>query len=444
MSIQKKLSYKQIWTIAYPIILGSIGQLILSVGDTIMISKLGSEAVAASGLSSVFFIFLYIIPFSFGSGVQIHIGKCNGAKQYHKIGSLFLSGLISLFTLSFSIIVLFFIFKGLVFKHVVEDYNVRALCLEFLNYRIYGLIPITLMIIIRAFFFGIINTKPIMWATIILSTSNLFLDYVLIFGKYGFKEYGIGGAAIASCMAETLTFIYLAIYGITTLNLKKYFIKPKVKWKLIYENYNTSFPISAQGVLAMSSYFFFFIFIEKLGTKVLAASTITRQLSLFLIMPGVGLAHASNTISSNLNGAKFFSEIPKSVIKLIKLAIAVMGLIALMCYPFLSFIAGLFTKDVVVMELTILYSKIVSIGAVLFIMSYIYLNAINGIGKTKQALVIEFIGFLIYIIFPYFVITYFKSGAFAWTTESVYGIIVLILSIYYLNKIIKKKNLETI
>ena len=55
-----------------------------------------------------------------------------------------------------------------------------------------------------------------------MALTNIFLDYALIFGHFGFPEYGIGGAAIASVLAEVTASVFFIVYTLKFIDLKKY------------------------------------------------------------------------------------------------------------------------------------------------------------------------------------------------------------------------------
>ncbi len=96
--MQTNISYKGIWKLSTPIILGLLAQNIIQVIDTAFLGRVGEVELGASALAGVFYLALFIVGFGFATGTQILIGRRNGEKNYKAIGCC----LIMPFILSFS------------------------------------------------------------------------------------------------------------------------------------------------------------------------------------------------------------------------------------------------------------------------------------------------------------------------------------------------------
>ena len=81
-------SYREIWRISYPIILGSVAQNIVNVTDTIFLGRLGVVALGAAGNAGIFYFVLMVVGLGFSVGMQIIIGRRNGENNHAAIGDL--------------------------------------------------------------------------------------------------------------------------------------------------------------------------------------------------------------------------------------------------------------------------------------------------------------------------------------------------------------------
>ncbi|MEG1910708.1 MAG: MATE family efflux transporter, partial [Bacteroidales bacterium] len=89
MSHLSTISYKRIWQIALPMILGSVAQNLITLADTIFLGNVGEVELGAAAIASIFYQTLVMLMFGFGIGTQITIAKRLGEKKGKTIGSVF-------------------------------------------------------------------------------------------------------------------------------------------------------------------------------------------------------------------------------------------------------------------------------------------------------------------------------------------------------------------
>ena len=204
LSIMNSLySNKKIFQVTYPIFLTLIAQNIVNVTDTAFLGRVSEIALGASAIGGVFYIAIYFVGFGFSQGAQIMIARRNGEKNYGQIGSIFNNALVFNFLIATIIFTLSLFFIPDLMRYLVHSDRIYQASIEFLNWRIYGFFFSFLNVTFRAFFVGITRTKVLTVSAVITALTNIILDYLLIFGKFGFPEWGIEGAAIASTAAET-------------------------------------------------------------------------------------------------------------------------------------------------------------------------------------------------------------------------------------------------
>ena len=187
--IKTSVTYKEIWKIAYPIILGSIVQNIISVTDTAFLGRVGEIELGAAAIGGVFYITLIMLGFGFSIGTQIIVARRFGENRQNEIGETIEHSHYFLIVLSIVLIFLMRAFMPFLFENVLESEEVRIATNEYLSYRIWGLFFACINFGFRAFYIGIARTKVITWTTIFMALTNVFLDYALIFGNVGFNEY---------------------------------------------------------------------------------------------------------------------------------------------------------------------------------------------------------------------------------------------------------------
>ncbi|NQX98150.1 MAG: MATE family efflux transporter [Flavobacteriales bacterium] len=216
------ISYKNIWKIAFPIIISGIAQNVVNVTDTMFLGQVSNIALGAGGNAGIFYFVLVITGMGFTTGAQIIIGRRNGEKNYNQIGKIVDHSLYFIIPLS---IVLFFFMKFLspfLLERITLSSNILEASLNYLSYRSFGIFFAYINFVFIAFYVGTTKTKILMPITIVMMLSNVFLDYSLIFGNFGFPKMGIKGAALASVISEAVALLFFIIYTLKKIDLNKY------------------------------------------------------------------------------------------------------------------------------------------------------------------------------------------------------------------------------
>lgn len=438
MEITKTYSYKDIWRVSMPIMLGLLTQNVMQITNTIFLGRVGEVEFGAAGLAGIYYIAFFMLGFGFSIGAQIMIGRRNGQERYNDIGTIVIQGI--MFLLIFATLLYFAsnYFSSTLLRKWIKSHDVYEAAAHYLDWRTFGFFFASVNIMFRAFFVGIARTSVLTYNALVMTVVNVIFDYLLIFGELGFPQLGIAGAGIASLIAETSSIIFFIVYTKLTVNLSKYgFHKMKFKFSIIRSILNISIFTMVQYAISMSTWFIFFLAIENHGERDLAITNIIRTFYMIFFIPMNALATTANTLVSNTMGMKKISEvIPliKRICLLSLIIVVVMGLITLSASKFwISLIASdkdlnLITETVMPLLVLVTALPICSIGTVVF-------NAISGTGNTRMALILELITMFIYVSYMWKIVIIDKSSvALCWTTEHVYWLTLLVLSCIYFGK----------
>ena len=91
--MQTKYTYKEIWLIAYPILISLLMEQMIGMTDTAFLGRVGEIELGASAIAGIFYIVMFMVAFGFSIGAQILIARRNGEQQYKEIGNLFYQGI---------------------------------------------------------------------------------------------------------------------------------------------------------------------------------------------------------------------------------------------------------------------------------------------------------------------------------------------------------------
>jgi putative MATE family efflux protein len=433
--LNTQITYKVVWKIALPIIAGQVAQNIMVAIDTAFLGRVSEVALGASALGGLFYLAVVMLGIGFGSGVQILIGRRNGEKEYSQIGKLTDHSFYFLLVLAVILFALLFFASPLLLKSFINSNAVYQGTIEFLRYRSWGIFFAFANIVFVSFYVGTIRTKILTYSTLITAVTNVVLDYLLIFGHNGFPEMGIGGAGLASAIAEVMAFIYFLYRTYYFEDRKKFllFRFAKIEKETISKMLKVSGPLMFQTFLSFSGWFFFFMIIEHLGERALAVSNICRSIYMLMMIPLWGLCSACNTLVSNLIGEKRQDE----VIPLIK-KIAIISLLITACIVIFNLIIPrqiimVYTNDASLVKEAVNVLFVISGALILFSVSIVMFFGVSGTGNTRITFLFEIFTIAAYLIIAYLLAIVFETPVhYVWLVECFYFLVIGLLSFVYL------------
>lgn len=432
--MKSQITNKEIWSIAIPIMLGNLAQTIINFTDTAFLGHLGVIELGASMLAGLFYFVFTTIAAGFAIGIQIIIARRFGEGNNGRVGVIFEHGslfVLILGTILFSII---YFFSDVLLAWIIDSPNIYASSLDYIKYRQFGIIFVCFNFLYRGLYVGISNTKVITYSTIIMAIVNILLDYCLIFGKLGFPEMGIGGAALASLCAEIAAFLFFGIYSYITLKDKDFgmFKIHKLESELMRRILKVATPTMVQKLFSFGVWFVFFIMIEKMGETATGISSIVRSIYMILITPAFAFATTTNTLVSRTIGAGHPEQVFSTITKIMKncLLCTLPVIIILAIIPIQ--VVSIYTDDLNLAQMVVPSIYAICIGAIFQAIGNGYFEAVSGTGNTSAALYLETSVLIIYLIFVAIMTKITTEVQWVWTAEILYGSILALICIIYM------------
>lgn len=428
-------SNKQIVKVSSPILLSLLAQNLIQVIDTAFLGRVGEVELGASALAGIIYIAIYTLGFGFSMGSQILIGRRNGEGNYHQIGEIVIQGILFLLIPALLLIPLLRYASIHWLPAMFASQEVAGAVSDYLVWRVFGLLFAFTNVMFRAFYIGIARTKVLTLNAVVMALVNVLFDYGLIFGNLGMPEMGIAGAAIASVIAEISSTLFFILYTHKRANAHTYgFTSIRFQWAVIRKILDISIFMMAQYLLSVGTWMLFFLFIENyMGERSLAVTNIVRSFYTIFTIPSHALGSSTSTLVSNTIGAGNSKEVLRLVKRISLLSLGVMLLVILLVILFPRLMIHIYTDDPsligdTVVPLYVLISSLplYSVGTVLF-------SAVSGTGNTRTALGYEIFTLIFYLAYMWLVIIFLRlSVAVAWTTEHVYWLFLMTLSLFYL------------
>lgn len=429
--------YKKIWTISFPILVGTIIQQLIGLTDTAFLGRVGEIELGASAIAGVFYIMFFMLGHGFSIGAQIIMARRNGEGNFSEIAPILYQGLSFLFLGAAVVIAASLTIAPIVLKNIIQSPQIYAASIEYLDIRIYGLIFSFAIVMYRAFYVGITNTKILSLNAILMLFTNIILNYILIFGKFGFPAMGIQGAAIASVISEAVSLLFIIFYTRLKIDIEKYGFHKFIFFKLqtLKEILDISIWTMLQSFISLGTWFFFFVAIEHLSEDALAISNVLRSISSLPFMIMVALGAAANSITSNLIGAGHSQEILPTAKRIIKMGY-VIGISVELIMAFLPILTmQIYTDNAELIQRAIPAYYVMLTVYLTLVPGMVLFSVVSGSGETKKALYMELFAMIFYTFNIWYVILYLKAPIeVCWTSEYSYNIVLFIVAYAYLKK----------
>lgn len=429
-------NYKDIIRIALPVIAGSIAQTSISVADTAMMGRVGTTEVAAIGYVSVYYLTLFMIGFAYTKGTQILVARRVGEDNLRACGSIFDNSMLSVMALGFVLFAILRWGSAFFMDWMIQDIGVRDAGVEYLEVRSWGILFSFAGSVFLAFFMGLGTVRVLLVSILVMSTLNIFLNWLFIFGNWGVPAMGITGAGLASNIAEFVALSIFAVHSMINGIWKKYFM---FRWKNISGTViklvtDISLPIVLQTLIGLLSWLFFFYYVEKMGELETAVSGIAKNIYMFFGVFAWGFSTAANTVISNLMGQERQYRVTYALKNIIILSVAVAAAFSLPLAIFgKELVAAVYNPEpeVLINTVPVIY---ICIGALLvYSASTVLYHGVISTGSVKASLIIEI---LVVIVYVGYVVAVFSiedvSLPFVWTCEIFYWFLMGFFTLLYL------------
>jgi len=315
--------------------LGMLGHTFVSFLDNIMVGQLGTAELAAVSLGNSFMFIAMSIGIGFSTAITSLIAEADASNNFKQAKSTYKHGLFLCTTLGILLFLLVLFSRPLMYL-MKQPEEVVALAIPYLNLVAFSLIPLVIFEAIKQFTDGMSMTKYPMYATLIANIINVVLNYLLIFGKFGFPEMGMVGAALGTLISRVIMVVYLW----TLLRYKERSRKIVRNIKLFTLDFLMIKKIVNIGSLsAMQMFFEVAIFTAAiwlsglLGKNSQAANQIALNLSSMTFMVAMGLSVASMIRVGNQKGLQNYKELRR-----ISFSIFLLGILLAVFFALLFFI----------------------------------------------------------------------------------------------------------
>lgn len=429
------IGYKSILKVALPMMLSGFIQSVINITDAAFLGHYSQLAFNAAGGAGMWYITLYMLFVGLNDGSQILIAQKIGEQNKSGVAAVFQNNVALLFLCAVATTLFIQFCMPGILDSLVSDSALNAAEFKFLQIRGIALWPTIITLSIQANYLAQGKSALVMYTSLITAISNVGLAYMMIYGKFGFPEWGLEGAAIANTTAETLGMFF--ILGTLIYNRKKDVYGVWSKFKLsasqLMENLKLGIPLCLQGILALSIWTIFFNWIEQMGHEDLTVSLNIRHIYFLAFVPIWGFAAATKTYIAQYIGAREFDKLPiiQRRIQLLTVLFLVVTFHGAVLYP--EQLVSMINENEVFIQKSAVILRMVSGSIVLYAVVSVYFQTIGASGNTRVTFIVECISTFSYLFAAWlFIKQWHWDITFVWLVEYVYFIVMGATSLFYL------------
>ncbi len=418
-------SVGELLTVAVPLVISYTSSALMYIIDRIFLSWDSVEALAAALPAGVLHYNLAALALGTVGYANAFVGQYEGAEQHQRVGPAVWQG-VYLSLIASALIAICIPFAPAIFHWFGHGEEIRALEVDYFRIMCWGTFPLLLGATLSCFYSGRGKTMVIMVANIIATLVNVVLDYVLIFGKFGFPRMGIEGAALATIIAFAvipLIYIGMMIYrersGMYHLWSGRWFDR-----ELFGRLLKFGLPSGFQHFLDVACFTAFIQLVGRLGTEQLSATSLVFNLNSLVFVPMMGLG----TAVTALVGRRIGEGRPQLAVRTTWLA-AGLGLAYVAVFSSMYLLApqailkpyGLADKEAL-RELVVFLLKLVAVYSFFDALAIIFSSAIRGAGDTRFALIFSFSLGVVLLVIPTYVASFYGEAGFyyAWYAVTIF------------------------
>ena len=320
----------------------------------------------------------------------------------------------------------------MILSNLIASEKVYFAVIDYLDWRIWGLMFSFPFLALRSFLVGITLTKPLNKAAFTAVLVNIPCNWLLIF----YFDMGIAGAAIASSFAELCSLVILSIHVLRKMDRKVYGLNWQFDKNILRHVCQVSIWSMFNPFIGVASWFAFFVAIEHLGEIELAATNLIRSISTLFFVIVNSLAATTGSLISNLLGARQKHLVIPLCNRIIRLGYAIGFPLIVLCIIFSNYIFYIYSGNGNLIQMARLPFIVALLNYAFALPGYVYMNAVTGTGATHITFIFQTVTIVAYQLYLWSISYFSTSLSVYWTAEYLYVILLGLLAVIYL----KNKN----
>jgi putative MATE family efflux protein len=374
---------RAILLLAIPMVLEVVLEGVFAVADIFWVSHLGSDAVAAVGLTESLLTLVYALAMGLGIGATAVIARRIGEKAPEEAARAAVQALLLALLVSAVLGTTGALLAPRLLAVMGASPGVIATGRGYATIMLGGEAAIIVLFVVNAVFRGAGDAAIAMRVLWLANTINIVLGPLLIFGVGPFPRLGVAGAAVATTTGRSIGAIYavarLFRHGSRVPAGRRHV---KLDFSMMAQILRLGASASIQNLIGMASWIGLVRILATFGSAALAGYTIAIRLIIFALLPSWGLSNAAATMVGQGLGARKPERAEASVWRAGRYNAVFLTAVGLLFFAAASFILRAFTADPEVIDYAVRCLRIVALGFPLYAYGMVLTQSFNGAGDT--------------------------------------------------------------
>ena len=357
--------YKRLISLATPVVIAQAGQLTTQFADTAMVGNFGGEdpvPLAAVSLGGSLFLLIYLAALGLALSITPMVGEQYARNDRREVGHLFQNSIA--YTLGIGVVATIVALLLRPFIGVLGAWMsspgqsveaVAEMALPYYDMLVWSIIPLMIFLAIKQFLEGIGNTKIAMWITLAGNAVNILLNYIFIFGEWGFEAMGAEGAGLATLLSRIGQMVAIIVVFFAWRRLRIYrtfFGRKSLKTSYMTSLLKIGCPISFQMILESAAFILTSILALSFGEVAAGSMQVAFSIANIAWMITVAIGSASTILVSHIYGSGNSHELRPTVMATYHLGLLWATIMAVVFTLFREPISSIFTDNSEVIALT--------------------------------------------------------------------------------------------
>ena len=376
--------------LALPVVVGMISQNVLNLVDTAMVGTLGDAALAAVGIGGFANFMFMALLLGLSTGVQVQASRRKGEGKLGETAAPLNGGLLLIFLAAPALSAVLYWGVPLIYPWLNGDPDVIAQGVPYLQARVLAIAFVGANFCFRGYWNAVDLPRLYMGTLIAMHASNIFMNWVLIFGNLGAPALGAEGAGIATALSTVLGFSIYVWLGFRHAR-EGGFLKQLPSRDSLGRLVKLSLPTGIQQLFFSAGFVVTYWIVGQVGTREVAAASVIVNLTLVAILPGLALGLSAATLVGQALGRGQPEDAYRWGWDVARVGVVALGLIGLPAVIWPELLLMGFIHDPATMEVAALPMRLVALFMAVDGLGMVLMHALLGAGDARRVMLVSVI-----------------------------------------------------